>query len=275
MNLIIEQQVTTMMMWSVVLALVCGGGVGVRASSSINEKHDESSSITLSTATECFPDADFSSSPLALSSSSSSSRIDASTNTDIVCDEGQHCVFNNHSSLGGYCTIDDDDDDDDDDESAQSQQHEMEMPKGLKKVCFICETPGSGSGSSSGSGSNRNTNTNADEKTPYYDTMVVTVPEDKVGAFTCGQLDVYGRSGSLPSSTNCETLRWMIHETNVCGCTTVATATTTATAPATLTTSTTTSTASSSSSRMWTATATVTATVTVTVASWLLSFFFF
>mmetsp|Transcript_18420 Transcript_18420/g.18656 ORF Transcript_18420/g.18656 Transcript_18420/m.18656 type:complete len:110 (+) Transcript_18420:247-576(+) len=108
MNLIIAQQVTTMVLWSVVLALVCGGGVVVRASSSINE-NDESSSITLSTATECFPDEDFSSSPLSLSSSSS--RIDASTNTDIVCDEGQHCVFNNHSSLGGYCMIDDDDDD--------------------------------------------------------------------------------------------------------------------------------------------------------------------
>ena len=143
----------------------------------------------------------------------------------------------------------------------------MEMPKGLKKVCFICETPGSGSNGSSSSNSSRNTNTNDGDATPYYDT-IVTVPDDKVGAFTCGQLDDYGRLGSLPSSTNCDTLRWMIHDTNLCGCTTVATATTSATT----TTSTPTSTASSS--RMRTTTAIVTVTVTVGVPSLLLSFFF-
>lgn len=95
------------------------------------------------------------------------------------CEPGSRCVANGGSSIGGYCMWND-----------QKPDH-MQMLDSLSEMCFLC-------GSSETSGT-------------------VTSPNDKVGTFTCGELEKHGREGSIPE-TNCQNFRHMIESNNLCGC---------------------------------------------------------
>mmetsp|Transcript_18066 Transcript_18066/g.41317 ORF Transcript_18066/g.41317 Transcript_18066/m.41317 type:complete len:241 (-) Transcript_18066:367-1089(-) len=95
------------------------------------------------------------------------------------CEPGSRCVANGGSSIGGYCMWND-----------QKPDH-MQMLDSLSEMCFLC-------GSSETSGT-------------------VTSPNDKVGTFTCGELEKHGREGSIPE-TNCQIFRHMIESNNLCGC---------------------------------------------------------
>eukprot|EP00536_Pseudo-nitzschia_multiseries_P014868 jgi/Psemu1/311481/fgenesh1_kg.779_\ len=104
--------------------------------------------------------------------------IDASS-----CPPGNHCVRNGHSSLGGFCV-----------DNNHKADH-MYMPEVIKKICFICRTEGESTGSQ----------------------REVMKPDDQVGSFTCGELDAYGKEGSIPEA-NCHLFQHMIQANELCGC---------------------------------------------------------
>ncbi|OEU14581.1 hypothetical protein FRACYDRAFT_269610 [Fragilariopsis cylindrus CCMP1102] len=141
-----------------------------------NADSQENESLKLNNANECHPNGGSSSG----SSSSSSSS----------CENGYHCVFNSHSSIGGYCI--------NNDHKSDSTQMDMDMPEGLQSICFIC---------------------NDDDHFDFdlNQSSSMSKPNDKVGVFTCEELDQHGKSGSIPQ-TNCGIFQRMIHANNLCGC---------------------------------------------------------
>ena len=140
-----------------------------------NADSQENESLKLNNANECHPNG---------SSSSSSS------STTTTCENGYHCVFNGHSSIGGYCI--------NNDHKSDSTQMDMDMPEGLQSICFIC---------------------NDDDHFDFdlNQSSSMSKPNDKVGVFTCEELDQHGKSGSIPQ-TNCDIFQRMIHGNNLCGC---------------------------------------------------------
>ena len=75
---------------------------------------------------------------------------------------------------------------------------DMDMPAGLQSICFIC---------------------NDDDHFDFdlNQSSSMSKPNDKVGVFTCEELDQHGKSGSIPQ-TNCDIFQRMIHDNNLCGC---------------------------------------------------------
>lgn len=147
----------------------------------------ENESLKLNNAKECNPKGSNSS-----SSSSSSKATGSSTTT--TCENGYHCVFNGHSSIGGYCI--------NNENKSESTQMDFDMPEGLQSVCFICNDDDDFDNNFNNQKSISN----------------MSKPNDKVGVFTCEELDQHGKSGSIPQ-TNCDIFQRMIHDNNLCGCT--------------------------------------------------------
>ena len=109
-----------------------------------------------------------------------------STSTSVSCGPDSHCVLNGHSSLGGYCINND------------NKAAHMDMPEALRALCFVCESPDD----------------------PNTIGSVVTMHNQIVGSFTCGELEGMGRQGEIPSD-QCQIFQKMIRANDLCGCTEV------------------------------------------------------